>query len=204
MEEKIFIKSQELKIESLFKDLPGEKAVLITHPHPLYGGDMNNIVVESIAQAYMENGYSTVKFNFRGVGQSGGSFDQGIGEQEDVKACIKFLYEKGKSLIQMAGYSFGAWVNAHCLKSFPRIDGMIMVSPPVQSMDFSFLNFSPEIRLVVTASEDDIAPPYLIEKMLPVWNPEAHFEIIHGGDHFYWGKTAQLKSIIQNYLAKNN
>jgi len=152
----------------------------------------------------MENGYSTLKFNFRGVGQSGGSFDQGIGEQEDVKACIKFLYEKGKSLIQMAGYSFGAWVNAHCLKSFPRIDGMIMVSPPVQSMDFSFLNFSPEIRLVVTASEDDIAPPYLIEKMLPVWNPEAHFEIIHGGDHFYWGKTAQLKSIIQNYLAKNN
>ena len=200
MEEDIFIESQGLKIEGIFDDLSGEKAVVVTHPHPLFGGDMNNNVVESIVQAYKDNGYSTLKFNFRGVGQSEGIFDQGIGELEDVKACIKFLYEHGKSSIQLAGYSFGAWVNARGLKTFSHIDGMIMISPPVHSMDFSFLNFSPEIRLVITASEDDIAPPSIIEKMLPAWNPDALFEIIHGGDHFYWGKTSQLKNIIQGYL----
>ncbi|MBN1278129.1 MAG: alpha/beta hydrolase [Deltaproteobacteria bacterium] len=200
MEERIFVESQGLKIEGIFDKLPGEKSALVTHPHPLFGGNMNNNVVESIVQAYKDNNYSTLKFNFRGVGQSEGTYDQGVGEVEDVRACINFLHEQGKSCIQLGGYSFGAWVNARGLDAFPHIDCMIMISPPVQSMDFSFLNFSPEIELVITASEDDIAPPSIIERMLPAWNPEARFKIINGGDHFYWGKTAELKGIINEYL----
>ena len=117
-EERVFIQAGEMKIEGRLDNAPGEKAAIVTHPHPLYGGDMNNNVVEALVQAYREKGYTTLRFNFRGVGQSGGSFDEGIGEQEDVKAALAHLGELGKSSIDLAGYSFGAWVNAFGLKGF--------------------------------------------------------------------------------------
>jgi len=70
---------------------------------------------------------------------------------------------------------------------------MIMVSPPVNFLDFSFLKCSPKIQQVIAASEDDIAPPAMIQDMIPVWNCEAEFNIIQGADHFYWGRQARLR-----------
>lgn len=199
-EKKVFFQSGELKIEGLLNNLDGNRAMLVTHPHPLYGGSMDNNVVDSVVNAYCKKGYSTLRFNFRGVGQSQGSHEQGTGEQEDVKGALSYLSSLGKSSIDLAGYSFGAWVNAQGLDNFANADRVIMISPPVGFIDFSFLGYSPGIKLVISGSEDDIAPPAMIREMLPSWNPDANLEIIKGADHFYGGKLGDLVDIIQNFL----
>jgi alpha/beta superfamily hydrolase len=199
-EDSIFIDSGKLKIEGLLESLPGEKGVIVTHPHPLYGGDMHNNVVETIVHAYRGKGYSTLRINFRGVGHSEGTYGNGIGEQEDVKAALNYFSDLGKSSIDLAGYSFGAWVNALGLTAFEKARRVIMVSPPVNFVDFTFLSYNPKIQLVIVGALDEIAGLKGIEKMLPVWNPEADLRVVQGADHFYWGKTEELKAIIHEFL----
>ena len=199
-EEKIFFESEGQQIEGLLEKLPGDPAVVITHPHPLYGGDMYNNVVEAIAQAYREQSYSTLRFNFMGVGQSEGKFDEGMGEQGNVLSAINYLADLGKKNIDLAGYSFGAWVGARGLKNFDRVKRLMMVSPPANSIDFSFLTNSPKLQMVIVGTEDDIAGPKKIETMMPTWNPKATLKIIQGADHFYAGKTYEIKSILHEFL----
>ena len=199
-EERVLINSENLKIEGLFDNLFGERGVVVTHPHPLYGGDMHNNVVEAIVQAYREKGYSTLRFNFRGVGRSEGAYDNGIGEQEDVRAALLHLSDLGKKHIHLTGYSFGAWVNVLGLGALEQVEKMIMVSPPVDFIDFSFLTYDPKIQLVIAGTNDDIAGLKGIEKMLPLWNPEADLRIITGADHLFSGKIGELKSIICAFL----
>jgi alpha/beta superfamily hydrolase len=199
-EERVLIGASGLKIEALVDRSEGPEAVVVTHPHPIYGGDMYNNVVESIVRTYRQMGYSTLRFNFRGVGGSEGQYGQGIGEQEDVNAALKFFSEAGKKRIDLAGYSFGAWVNAMGQGHLYQVDRMVMVSPPVNFIDFSFLDSCPEIKLVIAGSEDDIASPSLIKKMLPGWNPDAVFKVIQGADHFYWGKLSELETEIRDFL----
>jgi len=174
--------------------------VVITHPHPLYGGNMHNNVVESLARMYQLAGYSTLRFNFRGVGSSEGEYDNGAGEQEDVKAALHCLTKRGKKVLDLAGYSFGSWVNALAISKVDNVDRMVMVSPPVAFMDFSAVGLTPQIKLVVAGSQDQIAPPEVIEKILTSWNPEAHLVVIDGADHFYVGYTGKLESVLAAYL----
>ena len=107
-EKPVSLISNAFKLEGLFRSVPGEKATVITHPHPLYGGSMHNNVVESLMRAYLGAGYSTLRFNFRGVGGSQGEYDHGRGEQQDAKSAIRHLSEMGKKVIALAGYSFCA------------------------------------------------------------------------------------------------
>ena len=90
-EVKTFIRENYIKIEGLLSDIPGNQGVVITHPHPLYGGDMHNNVVQAILNAYSANDFSTLRFNFRGVGGSTGEYSEGIGEQEDVGAALRYM-----------------------------------------------------------------------------------------------------------------
>jgi alpha/beta superfamily hydrolase len=199
-EERIFIDSGEIRLEGLLENVPGEKGLVMTHPHPLYGGEMGNNVVEAVVGAYREQGYSTLRFNFRGVGASEGEYDNGIGEQEDVGAALATLHGLGKKEIDLGGYSFGAWVNARGLEGFEEAGRLIMVSPPVSFMDFSFLKYNPKIRLVIAASRDEIADCGTIGKMMPKWNPEAVLRIIEGSDHFYWNSSGEIKGIVREFL----
>ena len=201
-EGRIFIQVEAFQIEGMLYESSGEKAVVVTHPHPLYGGDMNNNVVTSIVSAYQQKGYTTLRINFRGVGQSGGSHADGIGEQEDVRAALAYLNDLGKASIDLAGYSFGSRVNAMGIDSFDLAKRLVMVSPPVAFMDFSFMGFNSKIKLVITGSNDDIAPPAVIEELLPTWNPEAEFRVIDGIDHFYSGGTSEVEEIIKDFLNK--
>jgi alpha/beta superfamily hydrolase len=199
-EERVGFQSQGFTIEGMFENAPGEKAVVVTHPHPLYGGDMHNNVVQSVVTAYRKAGYSTLRFNFRGAGGSQGTYDEGVGEQEDVKAALAYVSESGKTSIDLAGYSFGAWVNALGLNAFAQARRTVMVSPPVNFIDFSFLEFNSKVQLVIAGSTDDIAPADTIQGMINTWNPEARFHIIEGADHFYWGKTEEIEKIIYSFL----
>jgi uncharacterized protein len=199
-EKRVLFEADGLKLEGLLEELPGENGVVISHPHPLYGGSMHNNVVKAIAQAYREQGYSALRFNFRGVEKSEGDFDNGVGEQEDVKAALRTL---GKKNMDLAGYSFGAWVNALGLAKFKEAQRFIMVSPPVSFIDFSFVEYSPKIKLIICGTRDEIAEYKKVEKMLPKWNDQALFRVIQGADHFYSGYEEELKEIIGEFLKES-
>ena len=217
MGEKIIVLSGDLRLEGLLEKGAGEKGVVITHPHPLYGGDMYNMIVASLERAYRGKGYSTLRLNFRGTGNSQGRFDDGIGEQADVLAALSALRDMGIDHLALAGYSFGAWVNAlsagrtnngenvsngentgHDLRS--KVDQMVMVSPPVGFIDFTSVGPLPSLHLVVSGSLDDIAPADMIRKLSPGWNPEASFVEIEGADHLYSGHMKQLDEILNARL----
>jgi alpha/beta superfamily hydrolase len=200
MGEKISFRSNGCEIEGRLEKSSLQKGVVITHPHPLYGGDMHNDVVVAMARVYRQKGYTTLRFNFRGVGNSQGSYGDGVGEQEDVRAAVSYLADYSTHQIDLAGYSFGAWVNALSIINEPQLANMIMVSPPVAFVDFGSISGLSRLGLIVTGSRDDIAPPDLIKKSYAGWNPEAKFEVIHGADHFYAGYLDKLEAILAVYL----
>ena len=200
MEQTVFFESGELELEGLLCKQSGDRAVVVTHPHPLYGGDMHNPVVETTARAYQIKGYTTLRFNFRGMGRSRGSYDDGNGERQDVLAALSYISRMGFKKIDLAGYSFGAWVNAHTETNHGDYERMVMVSPPVAFMDFSSVSDLPRLVLVVAGSRDDIGPTEMIRQYLPSWNPTARFEIIPEADHFYAGALDALEEVLAEAL----
>ena len=190
--------SEGFELEGLYNFKDEKKGVVVTHPHPLYGGDMYNLVVESMVHIYDMKGYSTLKFNFRGIGGSQGTYGNGVGEQEDVLSAISFLADMGIVWIDLAGYSFGAWVNAHALRKDSPVNRMIMVSPPVGFMDFASVSAMNSLKYVVTGNRDDIAPADAVKKLITSWNPDARLDIIDGADHFYGGYLDQLEDCLSS------
>jgi hypothetical protein len=197
IEEVIDFTSGELRLAGALARTVGERAVIIAHPHPLYGGDMDNPVVRAIQQAYLHQGFSTLRFNFRGVGASEGRFDNGVGERADVQAALTWAAGLGMTDIDLAGYSFGAWVNAGIGADCRR---MVMVSPPVAFMDFGPPVAIERLSLIVTGGRDEIAPPAMIDRCRARWNPAAAFEVIPGADHFYTGFLKTLEDKIAAHI----
>jgi alpha/beta superfamily hydrolase len=189
-----------LTIEGLLERIPGDGGVVITHPHPLYGGNMFNSVVKAISNSYRDKGYSTLRINFRGVGKSDGKFENGIGEQEDVLSALTYMNELGISRIDLAGYSFGTFVNIGAVRKGPPVQKMIMLSPPVAFMEFDPPSPVPCLKLVITGSRDKIAPAESVKKNLLQWNPEASLEVIKGADHFYTGYLKKLEEILSQHI----
>ena len=185
-EEKIHFRSDDCEIEGLYHR-GGSTGVVVTHPHPLYGGDMTNPVVEAIVAAYRRRGFSTLRFDFRGTGNSAGSHAQGIGEQHDVAAAAEFLKARGVASIHLSGYSFGTWVNAMAVTGGLAAEEMTMVAPPVAFMDFGSGLRLPLLSLVVAGGRDAFGPADLIAQAMNHWNPHARLEIIPDADHFFFG-----------------
>ena len=197
MEEIVTVASNGFKLEGLMHPGSSTQGAVITHPHPLYGGDMSNPVVEAITDAYRQKGFTTLRFNFRGTGNSTGTHDQGIGEQTDVTAAVDFLRNDGLSRIHLSGYSFGAWVNAMAVQNHLMVEDLTMVAPPV-----AFITFAADIRLpmlstVVAGSRDEFAPPEIIRPLLTSWNRDAAMEIIEGADHFFYGYLDAVTRILK-------
>jgi uncharacterized protein len=200
MEEKVTLRSDGHHIEGLLYKKSALQGAVITHPHPLYGGDMRNNVVVAVTRVYQRMGYATLRFNFRGVGGSQGSYADGLGEQEDVRAAIAFLQGMGMTSIDLAGYSFGAWVNAHLSCKETDITNMVMVSPPVAFIAFTSIKAIDCLRLIVTGSRDEIAPVEMIREVHPHWNSTARLEVIEGADHFYGGYLGELEAVLESHL----
>ncbi len=201
MEKRIVLESSAGKLEAAVFRGAGDKAAIITHPHPLYGGDMDNPVVMALAAAYRKAGWSVLRFNFRGTGRSQGEYSGGRGEVEDVQAAVSFMREQAGGSIHLAGYSFGAWVNSlwavrHRDHSIP----LVMVSPPVNFLSFDEVNHLPGLRLVVAGGLDEIAPADRILEMVPHWNPSADLMIMEEADHFYGGFWQSMTDIVVQWL----
>lgn len=185
-------------IEGLLAEGTSGRGVVIAHPHPLYGGDMRNIVVETLQKAFARKGHATLRFNFRGVGKSTGAYDDGNGEQADVTAAMDFLRQTGLQALDLSGYSFGTWVIAQ-MENKNAADAITLVSPPAAMMAFDAAASIPNLKLVVTGEFDEFAPPELVKKLVSQWNPVAAFKLIPGADHFFFGLTDRLaKSLAEN------
>jgi uncharacterized protein len=200
METTVKISCNDIILEGMWNFVSTEAAAVITHPHPLYGGDMHNPVVAAAAGAYRRKGISTLRFNFRGVGKSGGRHDDGRGEQRDLLAAIGWLKEHGINQIHVAGYSFGAYINALVIDSGAVVTDLVMISPPVAFIRFPAVLSLPSLSLIVTGAEDDIAPPLMIHKEMTKWTPGAQLKILPRADHFYQDGLSELESLIFKHL----
>ncbi len=200
MESRVTFPVETIVLEGRLEKTEGTKAVIITHPHPLMGGDMGNAVVEKIRQAYMSKGYATLRFNFRGAGQSGGVHDDGKGEVNDVLGARSFLTDRGYTDIELAGYSFGAYVNLAAAFKHAVFSKVVLVSPPVDFMDFGHIGEASSLCLVVSGEHDAYASPSHIKKLLKIWNKNAIFKEIPGADHFYSGTLGALGQCLSEQL----
>ncbi|GAB6095466.1 Dot/Icm type IV secretion system effector CoxH3 [Desulfatiferula olefinivorans] len=193
--------SDVLQLEGLLDQGPQDRAVIITHPHPLYGGDMHNPVVDTVRQAYRDRGFATLRFNFRGTGQSEGSHDQGRGEVRDILAARSFLTGRGYSVVDLAGYSFGAFVSLTAVAQNPRdFSRLVLISPPVDFIEFADLSGIEALSLVISGEHDDYASPAHIKKLLKNWNKHAIFIEIPGADHFYSGHLGRVGETLAGQL----
>ncbi len=195
MEKEIFFNQQAYVLQGRMEISSETRAAIITHPHPLYGGDMDNAVISVIAEAYATMQWTTLRFNFRGTGLSKGRFDDGIGEQEDVQAAIDHLKKEGFEQIDLAGYSFGAWVLANwSRKRHPHPHEMRFVAPPVAFVDFGNQRPLPGVRHIFVGSRDDFAPVDQIRAAIPFWQPDAKLHVIEDSDHFFGIHLRTLQS----------
>ncbi|MCF8113734.1 MAG: alpha/beta hydrolase [Desulfotignum sp.] len=201
METSLIIKNQTIRLQAMLSEGSSDRAVVITHPHPLYGGNMDNPVVIRIADSFAQQGFSTLRFNFRGTAGSTGMFDNGQGEQTDVTAALQYLENLGIKTLVLAGYSFGARVNASVVAGGYRIADHIMVSPPVGFMPFDDIAALPSTGLIITGQDDEVAPPDMIQAHINRWQITPRFDIIPGCDHFYAGCLDSLHNRLLDYLS---
>jgi alpha/beta superfamily hydrolase len=201
MEQKVVIPCNDIQLEGRFEHSSGKNGVVVMHPHPLYGGSMDNPVVETITRTYARLGHSTLRFNFRGTDGSGGTFDDGQGEQFDILACIDFLGAAGVRVTDLAGYSFGAWVLSKLSPLPEGIRRTLLVAPPVAFMDFS--DMTPPLADIrtITGSRDDFAPPNDVEDWLASNGSTGGMTIIQDADHFFTGRLHQLEDAISRAVS---
>jgi hypothetical protein len=196
----VFFKAGNIVLEGRLLENKGKKGVVICHPHPQFGGSMDNNVVDALSNTFFDCGFTALKFNFRGVGKSGGNFAGGEGEQEDVRAARDYLESISKDEIFLAGYSFGAWVGAKVIMTDSRFKKSILISPPVGLLDFGFLPEKNEIKLIIYGEKDEFCPLGQLEEIFKDLKKEGRLRKVEGADHFYWGKEDIIKNLIKDYL----
>ncbi|NWG02957.1 MAG: alpha/beta hydrolase [Syntrophaceae bacterium] len=177
--------------------------VLLCHPHPQYGGDMNHPVITVAAETAFEEGFTTLRFNFRGVGQSGGSYGEGVGEREDVKAATHYLSSRIRNAIAplvLVGYSFGAWVGFPIAIEDEKFKGMIAVAPPLEIYDFSFLKGCKKKKLFLAGDRDFFCPPSRLEAWYESLEEPKSLATIPGADHFFLFHTRYLTQPLKGFL----
>jgi len=185
-------------------DLGVEKGIaIICHPHPLFGGSLNNKVVTTLHKTFSELGISTLRFNFRGVGQSEGQYDSGMGELADLQAVIDWAKKKRPdALLWLAGFSFGAFIAFQAAALNP-CQQVILIAPPVQHFDFTREPVACPC-LIIQGDADEVVPADLIYN----WSSELQFahELykMAGASHFFHGKLTDLKELLKDYLIKKH
>lgn len=187
---------------------PNAPIALILHPHPQYGGTMNNKVVYTLFSCFQKLGFSVLRFNFRSVGRSQGEFEDGMGELADATVALDWLQATNPEARQcwIAGYSFGAWVGLQLLMRRPDINNFIAVSPPADEKDFSFLAPCPTSGLIVQGGTDEIATPASVASLAKRLNTQRNvrvdFALVQEADHMYNNYLVDLYKIVGHYTVE--
>lgn len=182
------------------------RIAVVLHPHPQFGGTMNNQVAYQMYYMFAERGFAVLRFNFRGVGRSQGSFDHGLGELSDAAAALDWVqsFNPDARACWIAGFSFGAWIGMQLLMRRPEVEGFISVAPQPNLYDFSFLAPCPSSGLIVHGAADRVVSPTdmqtLIDKLKTQKGIVIQQNIIEGANHFFENKVDELLEICGDYL----
>jgi len=186
--------------------VPNAPLALLLHPHPQYGGTMNNRVVYQVYHSFTRRGFSALRFNFRGVGRSQGKYDEGLGELSDAAAALDWVQSCNPDApyCWIAGFSFGAWIGMQLLMRRPEISGFISIAPPANMYDFTFLAPCPASGMILHGGADDVVPEpdvlKLAEKLSLQRGIEIDYRVIPGANHFFHEKIDELTGQVEDYL----
>jgi alpha/beta superfamily hydrolase len=207
----IVINGPEGRIEARYHITRNPRApiAVVLHPHPEHGGTMNNKVVYALYKSFAERGFNTIRFNFRGVGRSEGKFDHGEGELSDAATVLDWLQTQNPNAAGcwIAGFSFGAWIGMQLLMRRPEIENFIMVSPPANMYDFSFLAPCPVSGMIIQGDADEVVPYESVDKLVHKLNNQRGIHIdsrtVRDGDHFFGQKMDELNMHIHDHFLRN-
>jgi alpha/beta superfamily hydrolase len=205
MEERVTFAAGNLSLEGLLS-IPaggGEKGAVLCHPHPLYGGNMYNNVVSALAEALQKHNIATLRFNFRGTGQSEGEHGGGETEGKDVQAAVSYLLSRqAVSQLVVAGYSFGASVGLRAGAADTRVTTLVGVALPVGMLDSSFLLSCPKAKLLIAGDQDSFCPLPALKDLLAQCPEPKEMAVIPGADHFFWGREAEIARAAVEFLSR--
>lgn len=179
---------------------------LILHPNPQRGGTMNNKVTYTLYRTFCEMGFSVLRFNFRGVGKSEGSFGQGEGEMSDAASCLNWLQAQhpDPSACWIAGFSFGAWIGMQLLMRRPEITSFVSVSPPANLYDFTFLAPCPVRGLVIQGTNDTIVTKDSVVRLTNRLSLQkgvtVTLKMVKNGDHFFRDQLEEVAALTKEYV----
>ena len=180
---------------------------LVLHPNPLLpNGTMNNRVTYTLFQTFGALGFSVLRFNFRGVGRSQGTYDDGQGELSDAAAALDWLQAMNRDAktCWIAGYSFGAWIGMQLLMRRPEISGFISVAPPANTKDFSFLAPCPASGLIIHGGEDAQIPEpsvaALADKLSGQRNVHVRYAMFPHAGHDFDNHLNELNEAVTGYV----
>ena len=176
---------------------------MVLHPHPQFRGSMNHPIVYQVYYAFVARGFSVLRFNFRGVGRSQGTFDHGTGELSDAASALDWAQTINPEAraCWVAGFSFGAWIGMQLLMRRPEIEGFISIAPQPNTYDFSFLAPCPSSGLIINGTADKVAPPKDTKSLVNKLHEQKGITITHveveGADHFFKDEEAHMKPMTQ-------
>ena len=205
----VIFNGPEGRLEGRYQPANSEEAplALILHPNPLLpNGTMNNRVTYALFQTFSSLGFSVLRFNFRGVGRSQGTHDDGQGELSDAAAALDWLQmmNRDAKTCWIAGYSFGAWIGMQLLMRRPEISGFISVAPPANSKDFSFLAPCPASGLIIHGGEDDLIPEAsvaaLADKLSGQRNVHVRYTMFPHAGHEFDNHLKDLSLAVSGYV----
>jgi alpha/beta superfamily hydrolase len=184
---------------------PPYPGMVICHPHPQFGGEMHNNVVGALVRACLGEGVAALRFNFRGVGSSGGSFGNGVGEQDDARAALHYLRgrpEIDAERILLGGYSFGATVAINVAGKSDGIAALVAVSSPALRGD-SVISHLRAPSLLIAGDRDQYVDHNLLLEYREQLGPGVTVQVLEGVDHFWWGSDSRLTEIVGAFLRRH-
>ena len=196
------------RLEAIYK--PGasetsvpEHAAVICHAHPLHGGTMHFKLIFRIAKAFEELGYPTLRFNFRGVGNSEGTFDEGRGERDDVRAAIDHLAALHPDVpLVVAGFSFGAWTGVPVGCADPRVASVVGLGTPLRAFNLD-LSGCTKPKLFVHGTRDEFGPMAQMNSFFADLKGPKKLVRIEGADHFFEGRRDEMAAAITEYFRQD-
>ena len=184
----------------------GAPVALVLHPHPQYGGTMNNRIVYETYNCFYKNNFSVVRINFRGVDKSDGIFDNGQGELSDAAAALDWIEREnpGYSQCWVSGFSFGALICMQLIMRRPEVNKFVTISPQPNLYDFTFLSPCPISGIIINGKNDELVQEESIinlkKRLSTQKNIEVKFEVINNANHFYKNKEKELSETIDRYI----
>lgn len=205
----LFIPAAHGRLEAILKEPrtnDGRGVALVLHPHPLGGGTMHNKVVFRAAAALNDASLITLRINFRGVGQSTGTHDEGDGERDDVRAGLDYLTENyANQEITLCGFSFGARVGLEVGLSDDGVARLISIGTPVDKYDFNFLEQCRKPILFVHGQHDEYGNVDRLRNLVArvAQNAPAELRVIEGAGHFFDNQLDELKRVITEWVVRS-